>query len=809
MPLALKPQKRISEIDFQQVSLIAQELECDKLFAQILYNRGFDTVEKCKDFLYPTNKSMLDPFSMKNMDKLINYLNNAKKQNKTVTVYGDYDVDGICATAILTIALNKYGIKAGYYIPNRHKEGYGLNDQAVENLFSTGTDILLTVDCGIASVDLIKKHTQLGREFIVTDHHTIGETIPDCLVIKPGQMGDGYQNPDLCGAGIAFKIAEALIHQEADELIDFACLATIADVVPLKNENRYIVKKGLEKINNSPRDCFKALLSVAEYQGEVTAQTVGFTIAPRLNASGRMDDAVKALKLLLSTGEDAKNLALELNELNKKRQDAEKRILEEAENQLRTKGYIRNHKVIVLDGKNWDDGVIGICAARMVEKYKRPAIMFSIDENGIAKGSARSIEGVDLYQMLTFAKDVLIQFGGHKMAAGMSIEASKLDTLREKLNAYFVESYDQKLLYPSVLYDAKAKSEDITTDFCKKLSLFEPCGADNPEIILRIDNCLKSSLKKIGTQKNHLKLILQDETGKHNAVAFNFNKHNCDYFSDTLGSALVKPELNFWQGIGSVNLKLVDFKETENIKPRHKAENLTADFYSRLILQKTGSANINIIEDPEDLHYMISEWDSEDVQGTLILCDHPEYAAGCISVLQDEAPRFDISYKMPINEGCGYNAIVIGGDIENIDFTPYKRVVLYDLINQGYGDLIKSKAPWVEIYSLKCGLDLFDSIFEEYKKLSREDLMAAYRQILKCEGEYSKREEFLIKATQANDLTMPVVLVALFVFDELGFITFTHNQTFKITVNRGAPRRELNESRFYLNILKCVNRKTL
>ena len=807
MPLALKPQKRISEIDFDAVALLKEQLGCDSLFAQILYNRGFDTIEKCKQFLYPDQSSLLDPFSMKNMDKLVERIKEIKKQNKKITVYGDYDVDGICATAILINTFKILNINADYYIPNRHREGYGLNEQAVEDIFNNGTDVILTVDCGIASGELIKKFS--NNEFIVTDHHTIGESIPDCLTVKPGQDGDEYKNTDLCGAGIAFKIAQALLGEQANELIDFACLATISDVVPLKEENRYIVKEGLKKINKAPRDCFKALLQVAEFTGEVTAQTVGFTISPRLNAAGRMDDAKKALTLLLTQGEEAVSIATELNELNKARQEAEKRILEEAEAQILSEGLIRKNKVLIVSGKNWDDGVIGICAARILEKYKRPAIVFTVDEQGLAKGSGRSIDGVNLYEMLYSAKDVLTQFGGHKMAAGMSIEAHKLNILRQKLNQFFIENYDYKLLYPVARYDAKATMEEITPEFCEKISLFEPCGAENPEITLRVDNCLRGSIKKIGSLKNHLKLTLQDETGKHAAIAFNYKKHNCDYFSENQGVAIIKPELNFWQGIGAVNLKIQDFKETENIKPRHNAELLTALFYSRLNILKTGEAKVEIIEDPEELHYMFSSWDSEDISGTLILCDHPEYASGCISVLQDEAPRFDISYSLPVNENAGYNSLVIGADIDKIDFTPYNRVIIYDMLNTGYADLIKEKAPFVKIYALKCGGDLFDSIFEEYKKLSREDLMKAYRQILKKEGSYLNKEEFLKNATEMTEISMPVIMVALEVFKELEFISVLETETFTVTVNRNAQKRELNESKFYQKILKCVNRKTI
>ncbi len=803
MPLKLNPKKRISEIDFSAVEALASELECDNLFAQILYNRGFVTKEEATEFLYPSK--IHDPFTMLNMDKLVNRIMVAKEKGDRVTIYGDYDVDGVSATAIMINALKRLGISASHYIPDRHTEGYGLNENALNTIFEKGCELLITVDCGIASNELIKKQNALNREIIVTDHHTIGEDIPDCLVIKPGQPGDTYENPDLCGAGIAFKIAQALLGDEAEGLMDYAAVATVADVVPLKGENRYIVKKGLEKLNNATRPCYKALLQMADFEGEITAQTIGFVISPRLNAAGRMEKAEEAYELLMSEGDKANSIAKKLCEYNVKRQETEKRILENAENQIIERSLIRNNKVLVIGGRDWDDGVIGICAARLAEKYKRPCLMFTVDENGMAKGSGRSIEGVDLYEMLASAGDILEQFGGHKMAAGMSVRAERFSELTERLNAY-LENYEQVIFYPKADYDAKARVQDITVDFCKRLELFQPCGCDNPEIALRIDNCMPGGIKKIGSLKNHIKLYLQDESARAGAIAFNYEKHNCDYFNLIIGTAIVKPEINLWQGVENISLKISDFKEIENINPRHKAEELTALFYSRLAYKKTGKANVQVIDDPEELHYMISEWNDEDISGTLILCDHPEYSAGCVKMLENEAPRFDISLYKPVNQFCGYNSLVVGADIEKIDFTPFKRVIIYDMLNSGYADKIYEKAPWVQFYALKCGMDLFDTLFDEYKQIARENLMPAYRAICQHEGVYEDEIDFLNKINDSKQIPMPVVMVALEVFNELEFITVTKGSEYKITVNREAQRRTLEESRYYINLLKCVNR---
>ncbi len=806
MPLALKPKKRISEIDFDAVESLASALECDTLFAQILYNRGFVTEKEATEFLYPSTSH--DPLTILNVDKLIARLHNAKEKGHKVTVYGDYDVDGISATAIMVSALEQLGISTSYYIPDRHTEGYGLNENAVNTIFEKGCDLLITVDCGIASCELIKKQNALNREVIVTDHHTIGEDIPDCLVIKPGQPGDDYENPNLCGAGIAFKIAQALLGDKAESLIDYAAVATVADVVPLKGENRYIVKKGLERINNDPRPCYKALLDAAGYEGEVNAQTVGFVISPRLNAAGRMEKAEEAYELLVSVGENATAIAQKLCEYNTKRQETEKRILENAEAQIIEKALIRNNKVLVISGSGWDDGVIGICAARLAEKYKRPCCMFTVGENGIAKGSGRSIDGIDLYEMLAYASDILEQFGGHKMAAGMSVREERLGVLTEKMNSY-LENYEQVIFYPKAEYDAKAKLEEITVDFCKKLALFEPCGCDNPEITLRIDGCAPVGIKTVGSLKNHLKLFLQDETAKAGAIAFNYEKHNCDYFNLASGTAIVKPEINLWQGVENISLKISDFKENENINPRHKAEELTALFYSRLAMKKTGRATVEVIEEPEDLHYIISEWSDEDISGTLILCDHPEYSAGCVKMLENEAPRFDISLYKPLNQFLGYNSLVIGADIEKIDFSPFKRVIIYDMLNTGFADRIYELAPWVQVYALKCGMDLFDTVYEEYKQITRENLMLAYRAICQHEGVYEDEIEFLRRINDRKQISMPITMVAVEVFKELEFITVSKGNEYKVAVNRDAQRRTLEESRYYINLLKCVNRNKI
>lgn len=807
MPLVLKPKKKISEIDFDAVRSLAQDLHCDELFAQILYNRGFTEKEACMAFLYPDASQLLDPFSMLHMQKAAEQIRRAVQKGRKIVIYGDYDVDGVSAAAILFTALRRMGAETKVYIPDRHKEGYGLNMEAVQKLFSGGDELLITVDCGIASADIVQKAAENNWEMIVTDHHSIAGRLPACTVLKPGQPGDTYQNTALCGAGIAFKLAQALLGNAAEDLIDYACVATVADVVPLTGENRYIVKKGLEYLNRAPRACFHALLDAAAFSGEVTSQTIGFTIAPRLNAAGRMESADTALALLLSDGEQARENAQLLCSYNQRRQEREKEILTLAEEKIKAGGQIRRYKVIVAGGEGWDDGVIGICAARLAEKYKRPCLLFSIDQEGIAKGSARSVPGVDLFEMLSANASLFEKFGGHQMAAGMSIKRDRLDELARVLDRYIRQNADLRLFYPWAGYDARAKLEQITLDFCRELALFEPTGCENSPVSLRFDNCLAGGMKKVGAAGAHLKLYLQDDTARNTAVAFHYQKHECDYFRLARASVIAVPEINTWQSRESVSLKIENVKEMENIKAGQFAEELTAAFFERLVYPVTNQANVCYFDESSDLAYQISQWEDEDIAGTLILCDHPEYAAGCIRMLEEEAPRYDISLYYPINACNGYNSLVLAADISQIDFSVYTRIVVYDLLNPGFADFLAKKAPWAEIFALKCDVSLFDTIFEDYKQFSRQEMLKAYKALQECTGIYESRSMCIREISSQKQLTMPLLSVALDTFCELGFLECQKSEGFTVKVEKNAAKRNLEESVFYAKLLKCVNRR--
>lgn len=798
MPLVLKPQKRISQIDFDAVEEIAQKLSVSKLFAQVLYNRGFVTPKACQEFLQ-ADACMHDPFSMLNMDIACEKIKSTVLGGGKICVFGDYDVDGVCACTILVNAIKFLGGAAEAYIPSRHDEGYGLNEKALDSIFARGIALVVTVDCGIASAELIKKQTEKGREIIVTDHHAIQEKIPDCIVLKPGQPGDQYKNPNLCGAGIAFKLAQALIGEKAQELIDHACVATVADIVPLTDENRAIVKKGLERFNLSPRACYSKLLLEAGFKGKITSQTIGFTIAPRINAAGRMAEASEAYQLL----NDEKNthaLAKRLNELNALRQEKEKEIFNFAKEQIISTNQHREKKILIAFGAGWDDGVIGICASRLVEEFHRPTIVFSVDGT-IAKGSARSVEGIDIFDLLSCAKHILLQFGGHSMAAGMSVEINKIQQLHEFLDQYIKENYENKLFYPVSRYDAKARISEITLDFCKEIELLEPFGCANPEITLRIDNCILGGAKVIGANENHLKFYIQDDFSRVSAISFNYKKHECDYFNSSRLSCIVKPEVNTWQNNQSVNLKVSNAKPIENIRALDYAQELTSAFFDQLAYKKDGSAKVEYFADHEEFAYFVA--DNDEISGTLIVCNHPEYALSCVRVIEEEAPRFDVSIGAPISLLNGYNSLVLAPDENAFDFSPFSTIIVYGLINSGYADMLAKKAPHAKIYALAGDRQMFNSIFEEFKQFSRDEMLKAYKAICFGVGKYATKKDAIKSIAKQSGLNMPLVSVAFTVFEELGFIKSETKKEFVLLAEKNPPKRKLEESKFYIDILKC------
>jgi len=486
------PEYSFSEEQLNKISLLAKETGLTENVTRILYGRGVDTKEKITKFMKPSSKNFLSPFLMRGMKETVEMITEARDMGKTVVVFGDYDADGICASAIMYHALKEFGVEAHVYVPER-VDGYGLSEEALDKIFEEcNPELFITVDCGISCADEAQYVYEMGADMIVTDHHELPERLPNCVIVNP-KLDDDYPYDNLCGAGVAFKVACALLGEKAYQWLDFATLATVADSVPLLGENRDIVTEGLKMFNSNPRPCFVNLLNKNNYDG-ITAQTLAFNVAPRINAAGRMGDAQAAFKLFTTDDErEIYDLSVKLCTYNTERQKYCDELYLSAKQKLLDKGAYGN--VIMLSDEGWNTGFIGIVAARIAEEYNRPTLLF-VHHGDMLKGSARSIEAVNIFTALKGCSEYIEEFGGHAQAAGINIKIENFEKLEAALNAeiaktYAPEDFEQKIYV----------SEEITAEFSEKfareLVAMEPYGVGHkrPQFSVEAERCIARPIK--------------------------------------------------------------------------------------------------------------------------------------------------------------------------------------------------------------------------------------------------------------------------------------------------------------------------
>ncbi len=495
----LRCHSSLTDADLQIVNAIAAKNGLSRETAEILFARGFDSTEKAFAFLNPGKNRFHDPFLLSGMSACVDRLKEAKENGESVLIYGDYDADGVSATALLYRAFKEYGIDAFTVVPER-ENGYGLNLELVESFAEEYfIDLVITVDCGISNRNEVGELMNLGIDVIVTDHHEIPPELPPCVCINPHLPDQDYPFAGLCGAGVAFKLACALLGERAYALLDFAALATVADSVPLVGENRDIVFEGLKLLNGKPRPAMRYLLS-ANKERDVNAQTLAYVLAPRINAAGRMGDANAALVLFLSDDEnEIADLAAKLTAYNMERQAACDRLYRSAKAQLEEKETYDN--VIMLYDESWSTGFVGIVAARLAEEYARPVIMFA-GHDGHLKGSARSVDGVNIFEVLTSQKKYLLEFGGHAQAAGVAIDKENFAAFEAGVDAYIGAHCDSGVFQPVITVEQILK-KPLTVAFVNELNRLEPCGVGNKRPLFAVEiGSTDTALLKQGS--NHI-----------------------------------------------------------------------------------------------------------------------------------------------------------------------------------------------------------------------------------------------------------------------------------------------------------------
>ncbi|GAB7386508.1 single-stranded-DNA-specific exonuclease RecJ [Bacillaceae bacterium] len=498
---------QVAEVDEAKCEALAKAAGIPLLLAKLLVIRGIETKEAAEAFFGADERFFHDPFLLDGMEKAVHRINKALVNGEKILIYGDYDADGVSSTSLLIHTFKRLNATFGYYIPNRFTEGYGLHQEALAKAREQGYSLVITVDTGISALPEAEWAKGNGFDLIITDHHEPPETLPDAhAVINPKKPGCPYPFKMLAGVGVAFKLAHALLGQPPLHLLDIAAIGTISDLVPLVDENRVLAKLGLQALNRARRPGIRALLQVSGLTGkEIGAGHVGFALGPRINASGRLDSATDAVTLLTTEDEEeARALAQRLDGLNRERQELVQQIAREAE--AIVEGECKEDRVLVVAKEGWNIGVIGIVASRLVEKYYRPTIVLSIDgEKGVAKGSARSIAGFDIYRALTACKEILPHFGGHTMAAGMTLHVDDLGELRARLNRLADKWLKEEDFIPLTCVDAELRLSDIDVTLIEQLERLAPFGIGNHSPLFLLKEVEIKQARAIGKDGEHFK----------------------------------------------------------------------------------------------------------------------------------------------------------------------------------------------------------------------------------------------------------------------------------------------------------------
>jgi single-stranded-DNA-specific exonuclease len=567
------------DFDAQEVDRLAKGAGISSLLAKVFVSRGITSlgtvsagmsgIEYVRDFLRPDISRLHHPFLMDGMKQAVSRIIQAIEGSQEILVYGDYDVDGVSATSILYNFLSSRGANISYFIPDRIEDGYGLTMQSAQRVVTIRPSLVITVDCGITSVEEVGFLMESGIDVVVTDHHECKEILPEAVaVLNPHKPGCGYPFKELCGAGVAFKLVQGICITEGHDrcedylkYIDLAGLATIADIVPLEDENRIIASLGLKEMETTRNLGMNALIKAAGYgDKEISSYSAAFGLAPRVNAAGRLGDSQRGVRLFTTNDRVlAEALAKELDDENKQRQETESLILEDAVSYVESNLNPDKEKVLVIFGEGWHQGVIGIVASKITQRYNRPSIVIAIDDEGNGKGSARSIKGFNLFMALSACEDLLDRFGGHEMAAGISIHSSRIEELRKRTNEYADNILTDADMLPYLKLDAFVQRGEITLDSVREIADMAPFGEANPSPRFGYMALGIADMKTLSGGK-HLKLMLRDASFCIEAIGFNLGELAQQYSVGDAIDVAFTPDINVWNGAEKLQLNIKDIK---------------------------------------------------------------------------------------------------------------------------------------------------------------------------------------------------------------------------------------------------------
>lgn len=766
--------KLVSEYAFsaEQLNTIADlalETGLTEGITRILYARGVDTAEKIRRFMKPSRRNFLSPFLMKGMRETVDMLTEARDTGKTVAVFGDYDADGICASAIMYHALRDFGIEAHIYIPER-SDGYGLSEEMIDKIFEDcNPELFLTVDCGISCAKETQYIYELGSDVIVTDHHELPEILPDCVIVNP-KLKDDYPYDNLCGAGVAFKVACALIGEKAYQYLDFATLATVADSVPLLGENRDVVTEGLKLFNTDIRPCFAPLIGKT-YDG-ITAQTLAFTVAPRVNAAGRMGDARAALRLFTTADPtEIHELSVKLCLYNTERQKYCDELYASAKKKLLQKGAYGN--VIMLSDESWNTGFIGIVAARLSEEYNRPTLLF-VHNGDMLKGSARSIESVNIFTALKNCSEYIAEFGGHAQAAGVNVRVENFEKLERALDKEIGESYTAGDFEQRV-YISEEIVAPFSEKFARELMAMEPYGVGHrrPLFAISAGACAARPIK-FGSPHLSVKSEYIDLT------YFSGLKNVKIIESDVRKKIIFEVSVSHFKGRDYIK-GLVRELLYDGRTGRHAAESIFANAVARSYAKPVA---VDIAQlTTEQTKALIREKCAQCKYGLCLIASDRRTLRR-----YEELAEWGCDLFYPSSRNLS-NALIVS-PAPDADLSGYRDFVFLDTPSDFNIAALEGRRVYVNADI--CGYTMFEQL-----SVSRERLLDIFSAL--------RRDVSLLNGTTAEELALACdglgfdkleFIFALNVFEELGLVEFNEG---RLTVYRGV-KAELTDSAIYRKV---------
>ena len=763
------PEYAFTQEQLNTISDLAASAGLTENVTRILYARGVDTADKIRKFMNPSSKNFLDPFLMKGMREAVDMITQARDEGKTVAVFGDYDADGICASAIMYHALRAFGIEPHVYVPER-TDGYGLSEEVVDRVFEDcNPELFITVDCGISCAKETQYIYELGCDVIVTDHHELPEVLPDCVIVNP-KLKDDYPYDNLCGAGVAFKLACALLGERAYEWLDFATLATVADSVPLLGENRDIVTEGLKLFNHSIRPCFTEL--IGKTYDAITAQTLAFNLAPRINAAGRMGDARAAFELFITENAvDIYELSVKLCAYNTERQKYCDELYSSAKAKLKEKGAYGN--VIMLSDESWNTGFIGIVAARIAEEYNRPTLLF-VHHGDMLKGSARSIENVNIFTALKNCSEHIEEFGGHAQAAGINIKVENFAALENALNEEIAKTYTAED-FEQTLYVAEEILSRFPEKFAKELAMMEPYGVGHkrPQFCISAGACMARPLKAMSP---HLSV----KSEFIDLVYFSGAKNLQIIESDVRKKIVFEVNLSRFRGRVQIKGYIRDLLY-DGRTGRRVAERIFSNGIARFYAERPEAEIVELTT--EQTKQRIAQKLAESPYGLCMIASDRR----TLRMYEElEGLPCDLFYPSSRNVA---NLLIIS-PAPDVDLSGYRDFIFLD--TPGDYNLATLTGKTVYVNGEICGYKMFEGL-----DTARESLLEIYsalrREINRLSGGCA---EDLAAQGESMGFDRREFIFALNVFEELGLISFADG---KLTVYRGV-KADLQNSGIYRKV---------